>query len=102
MLSENLQALRKMNQLTQEEVAEKDNGIPVPPRGKYVFGIVKVGDKGQIVIPKKVRKIFDIHPGEHLIVLGDETQGIAIMKEENMLSMMNEIRKMTQKSRKED
>ena len=56
----------------------RDNiGLAVPPKGKHVFGMVKVGDKGQIVIPAKARKIFDINPGDNLIVLGDESQGIA-------------------------
>ena len=53
---------------------EKDDdnlGLGVPPKGKHIFGMVKVGDKGQIVIPAKARKIFDIQPGDNLIVLGD-------------------------------
>lgn len=59
-------------------------GLSVPPKGKHAFGIVTVGDKGQIVIPAKARKIFDINPGDHLVVLGDEGQGIAIMKEQDV------------------
>ena len=47
------------------------------PKGKYAW-TVKVGEKGQIVIPKEAREIFDINPGETLIILGDEKQGIAI------------------------
>ena len=39
--------------------------------------MVKVGEKGQIVIPAKARKLFDIKPGDNLIILGDEGQGIA-------------------------
>ena len=58
-----------------------DLGLGVPPKGKHVFGITKVGEKGQIVIPAKARKIFDIQPGDNLIILGDESQGIAIIKE---------------------
>ncbi len=49
-------------------------GLGVPPKGKHIFGLVKVGDKGQIVIPSKARKIFDIKTGDNLIVLGDEGQ----------------------------
>ncbi len=63
-------------------------GLNVPPKGKHVFGMVKVGDKGQIVIPAKARKIFDIHPGDNLIVLGDEGQGIAIIKEKGLLDLL--------------
>ncbi|MDD7403943.1 MAG: helix-turn-helix transcriptional regulator [Butyribacter sp.] len=69
--------------------AKEDNmGLRVPPKGKHVFGMVKVGDKGQIVIPAKARKIFDIHPGDNLLILGDEAQGIAIMKEKGLLDLL--------------
>ena len=37
-------------------------GLGVPPKGKHIFGMVKMGDKGQIVIPAKARKIFDLNP----------------------------------------
>ena len=60
-------------------------GLGVPPKGKHVFGLVTVGEKGQIVIPAKARKVFDIKPGDQLIVLGDEEQGIAIAKGEDIL-----------------
>ena len=49
--------------------------------GKYIFGVVKVGDKGQIVIPKDARNIYGIKPGDALIMLGDE-RGIALLKTE--------------------
>ena len=49
--------------------------------GKYIFGVVKVGDKGQIVIPKDARKLYGIEPGDALIVLGDQ-KGMALLKTE--------------------
>ena len=69
-----------------------DMGFGIPPKGKYLFGMVTVGDKGQIVIPAKARKIFDIRSGDQLIVLGDESQGMAIMKSEGFLKMADAIR----------
>ena len=67
-------------------------GLMVPPRGKHIFGMVRVGEKGQIVIPAKARKIFSIKPGDNLVVLGDEGQGIALLKEENLLQMLSMAR----------
>lgn len=64
-------------------------GLGLPPKGKHIFGIVKVGDKGQMIIPAKARKIFDIHPGDNLIVLGDEGQGIALIKEKGLLELLH-------------
>lgn len=70
-------------------------GLNVPPKGKYIFGMVKVGEKGQIIIPAKARKVFDIHAGDNLIVLGDELQGIAIIKENALLDLFQAIRSNT-------
>ena len=53
-------------------------------KGKYIFGTVKVGERGQIVIPKEARDKFSIDPGDSLLVLGDENKGIAIVKEDLM------------------
>ena len=64
-------------------------GLGIPPKGKHIFGMVKVGEKGQIVIPAKARKIFHINPGDNLVILGDETQGIALIKEENLLQLLS-------------
>lgn len=131
MFSENLIQLRKINHMSQEELADKvavsrqtlskwetgdsmpniekskllaeifgvtlDDlvnyescvyGLGVPPKGKHAFGIVTVGEKGQIVIPAKARKIFDIKSGDQLLVLGDEEQGIAIIKEQDICKQL--------------
>jgi len=48
-------------------------------KNKYV-GICKVGEKGQIVIPKEIRNMFDINPGDSVIVLCDKEKGIALLK----------------------
>lgn len=131
MFHENLVSLRKMNQMSQEELAEKIgvsrqtiskyetgealpdiekckvlaelfnvsmddlvnydkkvNGLGVPPKGKHIFGMVKVGDKGQIVIPAKARKVFGIEQGDNLIILGDEEQGLAIIMEKKFMNLL--------------
>ena len=141
MFNENIVRLRKINQMTQEDIAEavgvsrqavakwesgetipdlekckllaelfgvslddlanyepeENMGLDVPPKGKHLFGMVTVGDKGQIVIPAKARKLFDISPGDQLVVLGDESQGMAIMKAKDFLNLANIVRKITGK-----
>ena len=138
MFRDNLVHLRKLNRMTQEDVAEKvgvtrqaiakweagetvpdldkcrlladvfgvslddlakykaeeNLGLDLPPKGKHLFGIVTVGDKGQIVIPAKARKLFDISAGDQLVVLGDEGQGMAIIKAQSFLAMADAVRNM--------
>ena len=141
MFKDNLIHLRKVQNLTQEEVADKvgvsrqavakwecgetvpdiekcrllaelfdvsldslvnyepsgSEDLGLPPKGKYMFGVVTVGDKGQIVIPAKARKIFDIKTGDRLFVLGDEGEGLALISEEKFLAMAEMIRKVAGK-----
>ena len=141
MFSENLVRLRKLRQMTQEDVAEaagvsrqavakwesgesapdiekcrliaelfevslddlanfepeENLGLEVPPKGKHLFGIVTVGDKGQIVIPAKARKIFEISSGERLMVLGDENQGLALVKADDFLHLVSSVKKAMKK-----
>ena len=143
MFSDNLIQLRKLKDMTQEDVAEElgvsrqavakwesgetipdlekcrqladifgvtlddlanydsqDNlGLELPPKGKHLFGLVTVGDKGQIVIPAKARKLFKITPGDQLVVLGDEGQGLAIMKAKDFLSIANMIKKINKQNK---
>lgn len=66
---------------------------PLPPKGKYVFGAVVVGERGQIVIPRRARKIFDIKPGDTLVMLGDIERGLAMVKEDGLLEMLGYSRK---------
>lgn len=68
-------------------------GLSLPPRGKHLFGIVTVGEKGQVVIPAKARKLFSIGTGDQLVVLGDEVQGLALLKAEKFLHMAELIQK---------
>lgn len=52
------------------------------PRGRHIFGTAKVGERGQIVIPKDAREVFGIRPGDTLLILGDEENGILVTKPE--------------------
>ena len=56
------------------------------PDGKYAW-TATVGEKGQIVIPKQAREIFDIKPGDTVLLLGDEKRGIAIPQKETFSNL---------------
>lgn len=58
---------------------------------KKLFGICKVGEKGQIVIPKEARDMFDIKPGDSLVLLGDRNKGMALAKAKIFESVADEI-----------
>ncbi len=76
---------------------EEHMGLHVPPKGKHIFGVVTVGEKGQVVIPAKARKLFSISAGDRLVVLGDESQGLALLKSDDFLKMADMIRKSASK-----
>jgi AbrB family looped-hinge helix DNA binding protein len=59
-------------------------------QGKYIFGVVKVGDRGQIVIPKDARELYGIKAGDSLLVLGDK-KGMALLKTEIFQDKINEV-----------
>ena len=59
--------------------------------GKYIFGTVKVGERGQIVIPKDARKLFNIKSGDLVLVVGDEKRGIGIVKADNFKKLAMKI-----------
>ena len=61
------------------------------PKGKHVFGTVKVGEKGQIVIPNEARSLFNIRPGDTLLVLGDDENGIIVTKPDVINNIAIEI-----------
>lgn len=66
-------------------------GLPVPPKGKHVFGTVQIGERGQIVIPKKARDILGFRQGDTLVVLGDSnpgTSGMALVHSDIFMSMV--------------
>jgi AbrB family looped-hinge helix DNA binding protein len=58
--------------------------------GKFIFGVLKVGDKGQIVIPRDARKQYNIKPGDALLLLGDK-KGMALVKTEIFQSAIEQV-----------
>ena len=71
------------NFLLLQRIMEENNG-------KYIFGVVKVGDKGQIVIPRDARKQYDIKPGDALLLLGDD-KGMALIKTQVFDSFVGQV-----------
>lgn len=69
------------------------------PGGKHVlgknkqrvFGTAKVGDRGQIVIPKEARDLFGIHPGDTLLILGDPETGLIVSRPEVLNNLADQI-----------
>ncbi len=88
----NCKALAELYDVSLDDLVNYQNnnlGFGVPPKGKHIFGVVKMGEKGQIVIPKKARDLFNIKPGDGLVVLGDEEQGMALIKTSAIMNIMN-------------
>lgn len=77
-------------------VGHSDNsaGI-VAPKGKYFFGSLTVGSRGQIVIPKKAREIFHITEGDQLLLLGDDERGLALLPAKAMSDFLDAIQSNT-------
>ncbi len=58
---------------------------------RRVFGTAKVGDRGQIVIPKEARELFNIQPGDTLLILGEEDTGLIVSRPEILSDIANQI-----------
>lgn len=58
---------------------------------RRVFGTAKVGDRGQIVIPKEARELFDIKPGDTLLILGEEDTGLIISRPDVLSNIATQI-----------
>ena len=56
-----------------------------------VFGTAKVGDRGQIVIPKEARELFGIKPGDTLLILGEAETGLIVSRPEVLNDLANEL-----------
>ena len=71
--------------------SEDKTGITIPPKGKYFFGAVSVGERGQIVIPKEAREVFNINSGDKLLILGDDERGIAVIHQRDVINFIDMI-----------
>ena len=58
--------------------------------GKYAW-MVKIGEKGQFVIPKQARELFDLQPGDEILVLGDKEKGIAILPKAKQQDVVKQV-----------
>lgn len=58
---------------------------------KRVFGTAKVGDRGQIVIPKEARELFNIRPGDTLLILGEEETGLVVSRPEILSDIADQL-----------
>ena len=70
-------------------------------RGRHIFGTAKVGERGQIVIPKDAREVFGIRPGDTLLILGDEENGILVTKPEVLNDVAQRIFQNMEKEKRE-
>ena len=89
----NCDALARLYDVELDDLIHHDpdkTNISIAPKGKHIFGTVRVGERGQIVLPKQARDLFKIKSGDLLVVLGDESlehPGLALMKEEFFLEI---------------
>lgn len=60
-------------------------------KARHIFGTAKVGERGQIVIPKDARELHGIHPGDTLLILGDEENGMIVTKPDVLSSLAERI-----------
>ncbi len=60
-------------------------------KAKRVFGTAKVGDRGQIVIPKEARELFGIKPGDTLLILGEEDTGLIVSRPDVLSNIANQL-----------
>ena len=89
---EHCQALANLYNVSIDHLVNYDGEVTnliVPPKGKYFFGVTKMGERGQIVVPKKARDKFQLKLGDALIILGDDERGLVIVPEKMMYAFLN-------------
>ena len=92
--------LAKYYGVTIDSLVHQDNKvddikIAPAPIGKHLWGTVTIGSKGQIVIPKAARETFELNEGDRLVVLGDDAEGIALVKADAFEQRVQEALKLS-------
>ena len=72
------------------------------PKGKHIFGVMKIQNDGTIKLPKKALEVFELKEGDKLLLLGDENQGMALVKLKGFIEFAESILKAADKSDKEE
>ncbi len=83
--------LAKLYEITVDDLINEQKFANINPKGKYIFGLVKIDENNKIIIPKKARKIFGLSKGDRLLMLGDEESGIALVKSKNLFEFAHDI-----------
>ncbi len=83
--------LAKLYGISLDDLVNEQKFSNINPKGKYIFGIVKIDENNKIIIPKKARKVFNLSKGDKLLMLGDEETGIAIVKSKSLFQFANDI-----------
>ncbi|MBO2535627.1 helix-turn-helix domain-containing protein [Rummeliibacillus suwonensis] len=76
--------------------------LGIPPKGKHFFGVATLGERGQIVISKKAREVFELSAGDKLIIVGDDERGIALVPEKMMSAFFNLVKTTLDKGNEHD
>lgn len=93
----NCEALADLFDVSLNDLVRYDpeqEGVPIGPKNKHIFGTVTIGERGQIVLPKKARDTLKLKTGDTLVVLGDSSPvsaGIALVSSDTFLRMTGEV-----------
>ena len=74
-------------------VDEDQKVVGVAPKGKYFFGMTKIGEDGSVVLPKKALELFSLSIGNEVAILGDEDRGFALVPKKRIVDMFSLIEK---------
>lgn len=91
---ENCMALAELYDVTLDDLVRYDRkremGLHIPPKGKHCFGVCEIGEGGTLTLPAGAMKLFDLHPGQKMLVLADESQGLAMVRWEDFQNTVSQ------------